>query len=210
MNGFDLIIEERKRQITLLGLTVEHIENLPSITPLLKAADCFMQATTPDTPAPPAWPFDTALWQSRDWYLNIASAGALYWGIHETTPESEPVKKQDFYKFAFQCAELINKSLDELYGRHSYDCKFCSAYIPDTLPSEAPLGWMQFKVMTDTSGFSLDVINDICPACVAKRNFSSMTPDQALKISAITTTQALLMHSFNESIAPADSNKESI
>lgn len=76
-SGFELITEERKRQVEVEGWTPEH-DDQHTTEDLVSAAACYLNAMDEHEPVKRRWPWALEWWKPKDRVRNLVRSGALY------------------------------------------------------------------------------------------------------------------------------------
>lgn len=111
MNGWELILAERQRQIEKEGWAAEHdAQHTP--TDLKRAAECYAIADGPEAMIPAGWPWGAKWWKPKDRQRNLERAGALYLAAADrATAEGSHVYAKALRDSALLCAHAINRAV---------------------------------------------------------------------------------------------------
>lgn len=108
MNGHQLIVEERQRQIESEGFTATHDDQAGEAT-LEMAALSYRDAPGPEAVQPKQWPYSADWWKPSDRQRNLARAGALYQAAADAAERAGDYARRDALKDqVYSCGLLLD------------------------------------------------------------------------------------------------------
>jgi hypothetical protein len=109
--GFDLILQERRRQIEVEGWTSDHDDNHES-GEIGRAGACYETAALHDNPKiSHTWPWATEWWKPKDKLKNLTRAGALFLAESEKQKMLGDTIKADYW---FSRATIVAKRIEQM------------------------------------------------------------------------------------------------
>jgi hypothetical protein len=109
--GFDLILQERRRQIEVEGWTSDHDDNHES-GEIGRAGACYETAALHDNPKiSHTWPWATEWWKPKDKLKNLTRAGALFLAESEKQKRLGDTIKADYW---FSRATIVAKRIEQM------------------------------------------------------------------------------------------------
>ncbi|MBZ9574562.1 hypothetical protein [Modicisalibacter sp. MOD 31.J] len=112
LTGWQLIANERKRQIKEEGWSLSH-DDQHGAGVLASAALCYRDASGPDSVMPHNWPWDATWWKPKSRERNLERAGALYQAAAEVAERAQEYRvRDDLREHVASCANLLDSILE--------------------------------------------------------------------------------------------------